>query len=351
MRILVYGAGAIGSLFAARLSEAGHDVAIVARGDRLAELRTFGIGLQNAVTGDYRTVRVETFDSLAPDYAGDLIIVALRAHQVSGALAVLAANLRTTDVLFLGHNATGAYDIVGALGWQRPLLGFPGAVASRDRSLVRYAMTPKWMPTYLGELNGQRSHRVVAIAQALQEAGFPVAISPAIDAWLKSHASCIAPFVAALSAADGRPHQLGRTPDAILLALRGGKEAFQVLRARGTPITPPALAAYEWVPEPVMVKAIGLALRFRMASTLLDWESGAYEDECASLLAHLRALASVAGIATPALDSLYDFVSPPRVGLPSGSARVPMDWGSLVATAGTLAGIAALGHIIFRHRK
>ena len=43
MQILVYGAGPLGSLFAARLRAAGHDVSILARGQRLAELHEYGI--------------------------------------------------------------------------------------------------------------------------------------------------------------------------------------------------------------------------------------------------------------------------------------------------------------------
>ena len=39
MKILVYGAGTIGSLYAAKLKDAGHDVTILARGRRLHEIR------------------------------------------------------------------------------------------------------------------------------------------------------------------------------------------------------------------------------------------------------------------------------------------------------------------------
>ena len=34
MRVLVYGAGVLGSQYAVRLQDAGHDVTLVARGDR-----------------------------------------------------------------------------------------------------------------------------------------------------------------------------------------------------------------------------------------------------------------------------------------------------------------------------
>jgi len=51
MRILVYGAGVVGSQYAALLHRAGHDVSLLARGQRLADLREHGIVLQAVDTG------------------------------------------------------------------------------------------------------------------------------------------------------------------------------------------------------------------------------------------------------------------------------------------------------------
>lgn len=50
-RILVYGAGVLGSLYAARLAESGKDVTILARGQRLRELWEHGIVLEDARVG------------------------------------------------------------------------------------------------------------------------------------------------------------------------------------------------------------------------------------------------------------------------------------------------------------
>ncbi len=41
--MLIYGAGPLGSLFAARLQQGGNDVSILARGQRLTELCELGI--------------------------------------------------------------------------------------------------------------------------------------------------------------------------------------------------------------------------------------------------------------------------------------------------------------------
>ncbi len=54
MKLLVYGAGVCGSLFAARLHETGHDVSLLARGGRLTALRQHGVQLAE---GDSPAVR------------------------------------------------------------------------------------------------------------------------------------------------------------------------------------------------------------------------------------------------------------------------------------------------------
>ncbi|MDP1964633.1 MAG: 2-dehydropantoate 2-reductase N-terminal domain-containing protein, partial [Reyranella sp.] len=53
MRICVFGAGAIGGNFAARLAEAGNEVSVVARGAHLDAIRARGLTL---LTGDRKIV-------------------------------------------------------------------------------------------------------------------------------------------------------------------------------------------------------------------------------------------------------------------------------------------------------
>ena len=53
MRIAVIGAGGVGGYFGARLAQAGHDVAFVARGAHLAAMRAHGLRVESAA-GDLR---------------------------------------------------------------------------------------------------------------------------------------------------------------------------------------------------------------------------------------------------------------------------------------------------------
>src|SRR5882724_8027928 len=92
MNILVYGAGVIGSVYAARLQEAGYTVSLLARGERAVALRAQGIVLENASTGQRTTTRVSLVEHLAPTDSYDVVIVAVRLNQLASILPDLAAN-------------------------------------------------------------------------------------------------------------------------------------------------------------------------------------------------------------------------------------------------------------------
>lgn len=220
MRILVYDAGNIGSLYAALLSDAGHEVSILARGKRLATIAEVGIELEDFATGKRTTARPKVVERLELNDVYDLILVAIGREHVSEVLPVLAAN-RSPSVLFLGNNPAGPKALVDALGADRVLLGFPGAAGVPGDRGIRYLILKKAdQPTTIGELDGSSSPRLRAIASALESAGFPVAICDQMDAWLKTHAAEILPTAYALYMAAGDAQRLARTRDALVLMIR-----------------------------------------------------------------------------------------------------------------------------------
>lgn len=82
MRVTVFGAGAIGTLFAAKLADARHAVVVVARGARKASLETRGLVLRARGSTVQRVVRVPVHERLAEVPEADFILVTLRAQQV-----------------------------------------------------------------------------------------------------------------------------------------------------------------------------------------------------------------------------------------------------------------------------
>jgi 2-dehydropantoate 2-reductase len=126
MQILVYGAGVLGSLYAARLQEAGQHVSLLARGQRLQDIREHGIVLEDVLSGQTTTTHVKVVEELRPEDQYDLAVVIMGKHQVAAIFPQLAANQLIPTVLFLHNNAAGPQAMVEVLGQGRVLLGFAG---------------------------------------------------------------------------------------------------------------------------------------------------------------------------------------------------------------------------------
>ncbi len=107
LRILVIGAGVIGSVYATRLQAAGHTVTLQAREQHAADLRATGLLLEDAATGQSTTSHIRVVDRLDPDDVYDLALVCVRLDQVAATVPDLAANQQIPTVVFLLNNPTG----------------------------------------------------------------------------------------------------------------------------------------------------------------------------------------------------------------------------------------------------
>ena len=74
MRIAVMGAGGVGGYFGARLGEAGHDVAFIARGRHLAAMRERGLAVRSTL-GDIRLPRPAVTDDPASLAPADVVLL------------------------------------------------------------------------------------------------------------------------------------------------------------------------------------------------------------------------------------------------------------------------------------
>ena len=308
MKILVYGAGSIGSLYAAKLKEAGNDVTILARGKRLQEIHEHGILLQEFQSGRQSTTRIDVVEELAPEDSYDLVLVILPRQAVSDVLPVLAANRNTLSVMFFGNNASGPSKMIDSLGRKRVLLGFPGAAAVRDEDTIRHLILDRReQPTTIGEIDGSNSERVTAIADIFQSAGFPCATCGNMDAWLKTHVAEISPTANALYMAGGDIEQLRRNRESLVLLFRAIREGYCVLTALGIPVTPSSHKVFRWIPQ-FMLVAIARRKLADATTRIKIGHATVAQNEMTVIANEFRALALKSGIATPAIDQLRSYL-------------------------------------------
>jgi 2-dehydropantoate 2-reductase len=352
-KILVYGAGPLASLFAARLRQGGNEVSILARGSRLAELREFGIVLHDVMTGEETVTPVNVVEKLAPDDAYDLVLVIMRKNHVLPILPLLAANRHTPHVLFLGNNAAGPDAYVEALGRERVLLGFPNAAGYREGHTVHCLAGTEDDKAYVpfGEVDGRITERTRQVARILESApGFGAEIRTDMDAWLKYHVALLFPSLApALRAAGVDNYRLARTRDLVLLAIRAMREGFRVLRSLGLPVTPPKLRVIDWLPEPILVLLAQRLLANPLMETALVKHAEAARDEVQHLIGEFLTLARSTPVPTPTIDALLRYYEPDAPQVPDGSAEIPLRWGGLLAALGILS-LGIVGGVLLARR-
>ena len=241
LRIVVIGAGVLGSLYGARLAITGQSVTLVARGGRLTELQRRPILILNEEDDVAAAASVEAVSSLKPDDDYDLALVVVRADQIDGLLPQLAANRGVKTFLFMHNRAAGSSALAQAVGPERVLLGFPGAGGWLDGATVRYRLIPE-QPTTLGEPDGRLSPRLRQIAKIFEEAGFTVALNRRMDDWLKTHAMLVTAIAGAIYLADGSTTALAKTRESVRTLVRGVRQGFGLLSEAGIVIEPKKLA-------------------------------------------------------------------------------------------------------------
>ena len=187
-KFLFFGAGVLGSLYAARLKQSGQDVTLLARNTRLKDIKEHGVVLEHALSGKREVVTVSVVEHLHETDAYDLIVFLVRKNQVASVLPIFALQKATPNILFMVNNPSGYADWTDAVGSERLVLGFAGAGGTRVGNVVRYVLVSRLLqPTTFGELDGSCSPRLKEIMHGFRGAGFPTAFTSNMDAWQKTH--------------------------------------------------------------------------------------------------------------------------------------------------------------------
>jgi 2-dehydropantoate 2-reductase len=340
MKILVFGAGVLGSLYAGCLAANGENVTILARGQRFIEIQQNGIMLENFNSGARVEIPVRVIEQLSPEEAFDLAIVLVRKNQLASVLPSLAANRHIPSILFMVNSAEGPEKLVEALGRERVLLGFPGAGGERAGALVRYHVVSRGtQPTTLGELDGTTTPRLRQILDMLSSAGFPVAACNNMPAWLKTHVALVSPIANALYLAGGDNYRLAKTQDGVILMVRAIREGLDVLRALNVPITPIHFNVLRWVPEVILVKIMQRVLSTSRAELVMARHANSARDEMQQLATEFMTLARSSNVSTPALDQLALYIDSTVPTVPEGMAKLEMDWRGFWISAGVFAAV------------
>ena len=245
MKVLVFGLGVIGSLYAAFLSRNGCDVSVLARGHRLDELQEKGLLYRQG--SHVKCANVRVLEKLEPNDRYDYIFLTVRAEQLHDALKQLRDNVSPAIVTMV--NSLEDYHSWEAIcGKGRILPAFPGAGGSIKDGILEAALTPRMIqPTTFAEIDGNNSPRVNVLRELLQGAGIPCQIVPDMHAWQVCHLAMVVPLADAYYMTDD-PKRVHKDKSVMRRTAQALHDNFQTLKKRGAAISPPKLNLFRLSP-------------------------------------------------------------------------------------------------------
>lgn len=257
MKLLIYGAGVIGSLYGVLFEKAGFDVSVYARGDRLNVLRSKGLlYLENNTV---KKSKAKVISELKEEDKYDFIFLAVRENQLYEALDELKEN--KSDIVTLVNSIDDYHNWESICGEGHILPAFPGAGGSIKNDVLDAALTP-WIiqPTTFGEISGKKKDRTIKLSQIFKSAGIPYKQVPDMHLWQLCHLAMVVPIADAYYEADD-PKEAGKEFKLMRKTAKRLKRNFRFLEKVNGKLSPGKLRVFLYAPTELL--AVGLSFVFR----------------------------------------------------------------------------------------
>jgi 2-dehydropantoate 2-reductase len=265
VKIAVLGCGAMGSVYAGLLADAGHEVwAIDVWEEHVRAIRERGLRVDGA-SGD-RVVRLPATTDAAEPGPVELVIVATKVRDVVAAAEAARPLLGPDTVVLAMQNGIGGPErLAEALGPERVAVGVAGGFGA---SIVApgHVHHNGWELVRLGELEGPATERIERVADAWRSAGFRVQVYDDVRALVWEKLVCNAAFSGVCAITEMTIGEVLDHPDATAVSAACATEAWETARASGAEIGFDDPVAY--------TRAFGARIPDARPSMLLDILAG-----------------------------------------------------------------------------
>lgn len=212
MKITIIGAGGVGGYFGARLARAGFDVTFVARGEHLRAIQRDGLFVKS-IDGDFSTGPVRATGRITGLDAPDLVIVCVKAWQISEIRDDLAKIIHPGSIILPLQNGISAADELAVATGRSHVLGGLCRIISRIESpgvINHFGIEPF---IAFGETDRSHTERLTAVKEVFDRAGISCRISGDItaDLWKKFIAICVSGLLAVARANYGEIRSIPET--------------------------------------------------------------------------------------------------------------------------------------------
>jgi 2-dehydropantoate 2-reductase len=265
MKIAIVGVGAMGSVYAGILGDAGHEVwAVDTWAEHVEAIRKRGLTVEGA-SGN-RTVRLHATADPSEVGVCDLVVIATKAPDVEAAAHAVEAMVGPDTVVLPIQNGLGSADrIASILGDDRVAIGVAGGFGA---SMVGpgHVHHNGWEVVRLGERHGPATQRIHRIARVWEDAGFRVRAYDDVDQLVWEKLICNVCFSGTCAILERTIGKVLGDSAAWHVASSCATEAYEVACARGITLDFDDPVAY--------VRAFGEKIPDARPSMLLDIVAG-----------------------------------------------------------------------------
>ena len=284
MKLLIYGAGVIGSLYAAAFAKAGYDTTVYARGKKLETLKTRGLLYEK--NGKQYKAKVKVIDALQNDDIYDFIFLTVKENQVHTALEELQSN-GSPNIVTMVNTLEPYADWENLCGEGRIIPAFPGAGGSYEDGVLKADFTPPLIQaTTFAEIGGNTSERLKKLTALFKTAGVPYRIVKDMHAWQLCHLALVVPIADAYYKAEN-PEEVWKEAGIMNDTARQIKNNFQKLYRSGVKLSPPEMHLLRLLPAPILQAVFTQVFKSRFGNLFMYRHSMKASDEMRSLHSQL----------------------------------------------------------------
>lgn len=212
MKIVIIGSGAVGGYFGAKLALGGNDVTFIARGEHLDAMKINGLKL-TGLSGEFVINPVKATDNIGEASVADLIILGVKAWQVKEVAIKLRPIIgEKTVILPLQNGVLAAEELCEVIDGKHVIGGLCRIMSKIEAPGViqHFGIDPFII---FGELNNEKTDRVLRIKEMFDKAGIGSRISDDINAdlWKKFIAICAGGLIAVARSTYGEFMELRET--------------------------------------------------------------------------------------------------------------------------------------------
>jgi len=255
LRILVFGAGVVGSAYAAILSEAGHDVTVFARGDRYNQLKENGLFYvyESGFNQQLDNADIKVINELEDNDIYDFIFLIVRFDQIDQALEDIKNN-KSLNIVTMVNTIKGYQSWQKVLGDDHIIPAFSGYGGVIDSNgVLHYRLAPSFLqPTTFGEISGKKTRRLKILSDIFFDMRIPFAVCNNMDAWQKTYAAMNIAMANAIYLDGGTAMTASKNKVVMDSLVTELKSNFKALKAIGVPILPKKYDIIMSAPVPIV---------------------------------------------------------------------------------------------------